>query len=160
MLIYSAGLRVSEVVKLRPEDIDSDRKLIFIKGDKGRKDRYSILSDVVLDTLRQYYKEYRPNKWLFEGEIKEKHITIRTVQRIFESARHKSNIKKDVGIHSLRHSFATHLLESGVDLRYIQELLGHKSSKTTEIYTHVSNKFLGSITSPLDNLNKGGDIRK
>jgi len=160
MLVYSAGLRVSEVVKLKPEDIDSKRKLIFIKGAKGRKDRYSILSDVVLDTLRQYYKEYRPNKWLFEGEIKEKHITIRTVQRIFESARHKSNIKKDVGIHSLRHSFATHLLESGVDLRYIQELLGHKSSKTTEIYTHVSNKFLGSITSPLDNLNKGGDIGK
>ena len=115
-------------------------------------------SNVALNTLRQYYKEYRPNKWLFEGEIKEKHITIRTVQRIFESARHKSNIKKDVGIHSLRHSFATHLLESGVDLRYIQELLGHKSSKTTEIYTHVSKSSIGKIISPLDKIEKeGGD---
>jgi len=152
MLVYSAGLRVSEVVKLKSKDIDSERKLVFVKGAKGRKDRYSILSNVALDTLRQYYKEYKPKKWLFEGEIKERHITIRTAQRIFENACGKANIKKEVGIHSLRHSFATHLLESGVDLRFIQELLGHKSSKTTEIYTHVSNKFLGSITSPLDNL--------
>ncbi|MBA7697731.1 Tyrosine recombinase XerC [subsurface metagenome] len=155
MLVYSAGLRVSEVVKLRPEDIDSKRRLIFIRGAKGRKDRYSILSDVVLDTLRQYYKEYLPKRWLFAGGNKEKHITIRTTQRTFDNACSKANIRKKVGIHSLRHSFATHLLESGVDLRYIQELLGHKSSKTTEIYTHVSNKSLSTITSPLDNLNKG-----
>lgn len=161
MLVYSAGLRVSEVVnpapsrcgvKLKSKDIDSEIKLVFVKGAKGRKDRHSILSNVALDTLRQYYKEYKPKKWLFEGEIKERHITIRTAQRIFENACGKANIKKEVGIHSLRHSFATHFLESGVDLRFIQELLGHKSSKTTEIYTHVSNKFLGSITSPLDNL--------
>jgi len=123
-----------------------------------RKDRYSILSNVILDTLRQYYTEYRPKKWLFEGEIKGRHITIRTAQRIFETACCRANIKKEVGIHSLRHSFATHLLKSGVDLRYIQELLGHKSSKTAEIYTHVSNKSLSSITSPLDNLNEGSNM--
>jgi site-specific recombinase XerD len=158
MLTYSAGLRVSEVVKLKPEDIDSKRKLIFIRAAKGKKDRYSILSKVALYTLRQYYDEYRPKKWLFNGGTKENHITIRTAQRIFENACGKANIRKEVGIHSLRHSFATHLLESGVDLRYIQELLGHKSSKTTEIYTHVSNKSLSSITSPLDSLNKGGSV--
>jgi len=128
MLVYSAGLRVSEVVKLKSKDIDSERKLVFVKGAKGRKDRYTILSDIALDTLRQYYKGYRPKKWLFEGEREERYITIRTVQRVFENACSKANIKKEVGIHSLRHSFATHLLESGVDLRFIQELLGHLSA--------------------------------
>jgi len=157
ILVYSAGLRVSEVVKLKSKDIDSERRLVFVKGAKGRKDRYTILSDIALDTLRQYYKRNRPKKWLFEGEREERYITIRTVQRVFGNARSKANIKKKVGIRSLRHSFATHLLESGVDLRYIQELLGYKSSKTTEIYTHVSNKSLSSITSPLDNMNKGGN---
>jgi site-specific recombinase XerD len=158
MLVYSAGLRVSEVVKLKPRDIDSERKLVFIKGAKGRKDRYTILSDVALDTLRRYYKEHRPNKWLFEGERKESRITVRTVQRIFKNSCEKANIRKEVGIHSLKHSFATHLLESGVDLRYIQELLGHKSSKTTEIYTHVSNKDLSKIKSPLDLIMKNSYI--
>lgn len=153
MLVYSAGLRVSEVVKLRPEDIDSYRKLIFIKGAKGRKDRYTILSDIALKILREYWKKYRPQKWLFEGAIPGKHITVRTVEKILEHACKKAGINKKITVHTLRHSFATHLLESGVDLRYIQELLGHKSSKTTEIYTHVSNKNLRKISSPFDDLN-------
>ncbi len=142
MLIYSAGLRVSEVVKLKPQDIDSQRKLVYIGNAKRRKDRYTLLSEATLETLRIYWEKYKPKKWLFQSQDKEKHITTRTVQRIFSKACEKAGIRKDVSVHSLRHSFATHLLEQGTDLRYIQELLGHKSSKTTEIYTHVSNRDL------------------
>ncbi len=152
MLIYSAGLRVGEVVRLRPEDIDSKRKLIYIKGAKGRKDRYSLLSEVAIETLRDYWKEYQPSKWLFLGPDKERHITVRTVQRIFEKSCKDVRIRKTVSVHSLRHSFATHLLEQGIDLRYIQTLLGHQTSKTTEIYTHVSKKSLENIKSPLDRI--------
>ncbi len=152
MLVYSAGLRVSEVVKLKVENIDNQRRLIHIHGAKGRKDRYTLLSDVALGTLRDYFKKYQPKKWLFPAMNPERHISTRTVQAIFEQAKVKSGITKQVSVHSLRHSFATHLLEGGTDLRYIQELLGHKSSKTTEVYTHVSNKDLGKIKSPLDRL--------
>ena len=109
-----------------------------------------LLSNTALDVLRQYFKEYRPKIWLFPGVTEDKHITERSVQRIFVKAREKAGIKKELSIHFLRHSFATHLLEGGTDLRYIQELLGHKSSKTTEIYTHVSSKNLGLIQNPLD----------
>jgi site-specific recombinase XerD len=132
MLVYSAGLRVSEVVTVKLEDIDTERKLIHIKGAKGRKDRYTMLSDVAMETLREYQEKYKPGNWLFMGIKPEKHISTRTVQAIFEQACEKTGIKKRVSVHSLRHSFATHLVESGVDLRYIQELLGHKSSKTTK----------------------------
>lgn len=152
MLIYSAGLRVSEVVKLKPEDIDTERGLIHIKGAKGRKDRYTILSDTTMETLGLYMNANNPEKWLFPGQKADSHITTRTVQKIFEDTVEQVGIRKGVSVHSLRHSFATHLLESGVDLRYIQELLGHKSSKTTEIYTHVSNKDLSKIKSPLDSI--------
>jgi len=152
MLIYSAGLRVSEVVKLKPEDIDAERRLIRIKGAKGRKDRYTLLSEVALGTLSLYIKSYRPVKWLFPGQQEGRHVTTRTVQKIFDDGVKKAGIIKEVSVHSLRHSFATHLLERGVDLRYIQELLGHKSSKTTEVYTHVSNKDLSKIRSPLDSI--------
>lgn len=152
MLVYSAGLRVSEVVKLRIEDIDSKRKLIHVKGAKGRKDRYRLLSVTTLETLRNYWGKYKPKKWLFQSQDKEKHITTRTVQRIFSNTCGKAETRKEVSVHSLRHSFATHLLEQGTDLRYIQELLGHKSSKTTEIYTHMSNRDLRKIKSPLDNI--------
>ncbi len=155
MLIYSAGLRVSEVVSLKSEDIDEERKLIYIRRAKGRKDRYTILSDVALRMMKIYINEYGQSKWLFPGSDREKHITTRTVEKIFSDACKRANIKKDVTVHSLRHSFATHLLESGTDLRYIQELLGHKSSKTTEIYTHVSSRDIGRIKSPLDNLKIG-----
>lgn len=153
LLVYSAGLRVGEVVRLKPEDIDSDRGLIHVRQGKGRKDRYTILSQTTLEVLRDYFKVYKPVKWLFPGAHPGCHITERAVQKVFEQTCKKAGIKKDVSVHSLRHSFATHLLEGGTDLRYIQELLGHVSSKTTEIYTHVSERDIKRIQSPLDRLN-------
>lgn len=158
MLVYSAGLRVGEVVKLKPADIDSKRMLVFIKGAKGRKDRYTMLSETALKILREYWQQYKSGKWLFEGVRDGRYLSTRTVEKILEHACEKANIRKEISVHTLRHSFATHLLEGGTDLRYIQELLGHKDSKTTEIYTHVSTKSIGKIKSPLDTLNlKGGD---
>ncbi len=150
MITYSAGLRVGEVARLKVEDIGTERKLIHVRGAKGRKDRYTILSDVAIETLNLYLKSYQLKKLLFHGKNENSHLTIRSVEKIFDNAVKSAGVTKDVSIHSLRHSFATHLLESGVDLRYIQELLGHKSSKTTEIYTHFSNKDLSRIQSPLD----------
>ncbi len=159
MLVYASGLRVSEVVKLKVSDIDSDRMLLNIKGAKGRKDRCTMLSHTALETLDEYLEKYKPVKWLFEGAREGRYLSIRTAQAVFEQAKDKAEIKKDISIHGLRHSFATHALENGTDLRYIQELLGHKSSKTTEIYTHVSTRDIGRIRSPLDNLDlkKGGE---
>lgn len=149
-LTYSAGLRVSEVVRLTFDDLHPDRKLIRIKQGKGKKDRYTLLSDTALVVLNEYITCYNPQKWLFTGEDPETHLSERTVQVIFKNTLVKAGINRELSVHSLRHSFATHLLESGTDLRYIQELLGHKSSKTTEIYTHVSNKDLSRIQNPLD----------
>lgn len=151
-LVYSAGLRVGEVVRLKPEDIESTRMLIKVNKGKGGKDRYTLLSHIALDQLRKYYKLYKPEEWLFAGSKLGDHLTERSVQRIFENSKAKSKIRKDASVHTLRHSFATHLLESGVDLRYIQELLGHASTKTTEIYTHVTQKNISEILSPLDKL--------
>ncbi|SDK10969.1 site-specific tyrosine recombinase/integron integrase [Natronincola ferrireducens] len=153
-LIYSAGLRVGEVVRLKVDDIDSDRMLIHVRQGKGRRDRYTILSEVALGMLRKYAMVEKPKGWLFPGGKDNCFLTERSVQKIFATACKKSSIKKDVSVHSLRHSFATHLLESGTDLRYIQELLGHSSSKTTEIYTHVTEANLSKIKSPLDRLMK------
>ena len=152
LLTYSAGLRLGEVVRLRVEDIDSERHLIHVRQGKGRKDRYTVLSQVAWEALRAYMQEYQPQKWLFPGARPERHLHERSVQKVFERAREKVGIHKDASVHTLRYSFATHLLESGTDLRYIQELLGHKSSKTTEIYTHVSERDIGRIQSPLDSL--------
>jgi len=152
LLTYSAGLRVSEVVRLRINDIDSDRMLIHIRQGKGRKDRYTMLSKVALEMLRKYVYVFKPKDWLFPGGKDKGYLTERSVQKIFIAACNKANIMKKVTFHSLRHSFATHLLESGTDLRYIQELLGHSSSKTTEIYTHVTHANLSKIKSPLDRL--------
>ena len=149
-LAYSAGLRVSEVAAMAIKDIDSKRMLIHVRQGKGKKDRYTLLSKNTLLLLRRYVQLYRPKEWLFEGAEPTKHITIRTVQRVFEVACDKAAIKKDVSIHTLRHSFATHLLEGGTDIRYIQQLLGHTDTKTTMIYTHVSNLYLGGIHSPMD----------
>lgn len=151
-VIYSAGLRVSEVVKLKMDDIDSNRMLIRVIQGKGRKDRYTILSNSCLKQIKKYYELYQPKDWLFPGMKEGRHLTARSVQRIFKKACRKANIKKKVSVHTLRHSFATHLLEKGTDLRYIQKLLGHKSSTTTEIYTHVSKRDIANIESPLDNL--------
>lgn len=150
MLIYSAGLRVGEAVRLKVTDIDSKRKLIHIRSAKGKKDRYTLLSEFILEQLREYYKKYKPKEFLFEGGNGRIHLAERSIQNVFQRAVAASGIKKKVTVHTLRHSFATHLLESGTDLRYIQELLGHSSSKTTEIYTHVSKRAIENITNPLD----------
>ncbi len=152
LIVYSSGLRVGEVVRLRIADVDSKRMLIHVRDAKGRKDRFTMLTKQALVYLRSYFKAFRPEIWLFPGDKEEDHLSERTAQRIFENARQKSGIMKKVSIHSLRHSFATHLLEEGTDLRYIQELLGHSSSKTTEIYTHVSKRDITKIQSPLDRL--------
>ncbi len=154
MLIYSAGLRVGEVVRIRISDVDEQRGLIHLHKAKGAKDRYTILSTSFLGTLAEYLREYRPKEFLFEGQGVRRHYSERSVQHIFERAANAAGILKQVSVHTLRHSFATHLLEAGTDLRYIQELLGHSNSKTTEIYTHVSKKSLGKITSPLDRVLK------
>jgi site-specific recombinase XerD len=151
-LIYSSGLRVGEVTRLKIEDIDSTRMLVRVKQGKGKKDRYTLLSEIALSQLRRYYMLYKPEIWLFPGGKEGAHITERTVQRVFEDACAKAKILKKATVHTLRHSFATHLLEGGTDLRYIQELLGHASSKTTEIYTHVTEKSIAKIQSPLDRL--------
>ncbi len=151
-LIYSCGLRRSELLHLKPADIDSKRKLVIIRQGKGRKDRITPLSEKILELLRHYYKLHKPQVWLFEGQQKGKKYSEKSLENVFKQALVKANIKRPVTLHWLRHSYATHLLEAGTDLRYIQELLGHKSSKTTEIYTHVSTKNLQNITSPFDTL--------
>jgi len=151
-LIYSGGLRISEAVNMKVGDIDSTQNLIVIKGAKGKKDRTTLLSQTLLEMLRKYYSVFKPKEYLFEGETGGQY-SIKSIQNIFNKALAASGIKKNATVHSLRHSFATHLLERGTDLRYIQELLGHESSKTTEIYTHVTKKAMDKIVSPLDNLN-------
>ncbi len=150
MLTYSAGLRVGEVVRIRISDVDEHRKLIHLHKAKGNKDRYTVLSTAFMGTLADYLRDYRPREFLFEGQNGRRHYSERSVQHIFERAANDAGITKTVSVHTLRHSFATHLLEGGTDLRYIQEILGHSSSKTTEIYTHVSKKSIGKIVSPLD----------
>ncbi len=151
-MIYSAGLRRNELINLKPTDILSDRKQVFIRSAKGKKDRYSLLSTHLLDELRQYYKEYGPKIWLFEGQKPGTQYSATSIRKILLKASRTAKIYKRVTPHMLRHSFATHLLEQGVDMRYIQILLGHESSKTTEIYTHVSTTQLERIKNPLDGL--------
>lgn len=151
MLIYSAGLRLSEVVNLRIQDINSSQMRIFIKGGKGKKDRHVGLSEKVLHKLRAYYRLYRPQDWLFEGQYGGQYGK-RSVQQLFQKAKLKSKVNPYATVHTLRHSYATHLLDRGVNLRYIQELLGHSNSKTTEIYTHISSIGKLQIKSPLDQL--------
>ncbi|WP_430401164.1 site-specific tyrosine recombinase/integron integrase [Flavobacterium sp.] len=151
-LIYSCGLRRSELLHLKPSDIDSKRNLVLIKQAKGKKDRIVPLSPKILEHLRAYYLAYKPAKWLFEGHNKGEQYSEQSLQSVLKQALKKARINKPVTLHWLRHSYATHLLESGTDLRYIQELLGHNSSKTTEIYTHVSTQNLQKIKSPFDDL--------
>lgn len=152
MLAYSCGLRVSEVATMPIKNIDSERMVVIVHQGKGRKDRITLLSEKMLEQLRTYYKEYRPKEWLFENPAKDGPISIRTMQQVFRNSAAKADVRKEATFHSLRHSFATHLLENGTDLRFIQELLGHSSSRTTEIYTHVSRASLNRITNPLDQL--------
>ena len=154
MLAYSAGLRLGELINVKVKDIDSERMQIRIEQGKGKKDRYSLLSPRFLEILRNYYSKYKPKEWLFESTTGGQY-SARSIQLIMQDAVKKAGIKKKVSVHTLRHSFATHLLENGTDLRYIQSLLGHGSSKTTEIYTHVTTKGFDQIKSPLDNLDLG-----
>ncbi|HEY0031545.1 MAG TPA: site-specific tyrosine recombinase/integron integrase [Bacteroidia bacterium] len=151
-LIYSAGLRRSELLKMQLDDIDSNRMQLRIRQSKGGKDRIAPLSETVLQLLRQYYVSYKPKKYVFEGQ-KGLQYNERSLALVLKKGCELAGIKKQVNLHMLRHSYATHLLEGGTDLRYIQTLLGHKSSKTTEIYTHVSQKSINKIVSPLDKLN-------
>lgn len=151
-LIYSCGLRCGELLALQPVHIDSIRNIVLLKNAKGKKDRIVPLSSKILEMLRDYYKVYKPKTYLFEGQIKGQPYDDRSLQQVLKQSVKKAGITKPVTLHWLRHSYATHLLESGTDLRYIQELLGHNSSKTTEIYTHVSTKSIQQIKSPFDSL--------
>ncbi len=149
---YASGLRISEVRMLTPIDIDSDRMQICIRNGKGRKDRFTILSIRTLGVLRDYYQKFRPKKYLFEGYIAGEPISHRTIQKVFSTAVVKAGITKAVSFHSLRHSFATHLLEQGTNLRMIQQLLGHNSLRTTSVYLHLSCFDPKDVSSPFDNL--------
>ena len=151
-MIYSCGLRCGELLALKPTHIDSKRNIVLLQNAKGKKDRIVPLSPRILELLREYYKSYKPTVFLFEGQAKGTPYDPRSLQIVLKHALYKSGIEKPVTLHWLRHSYATHLMENGTDLRYIQELLGHNSSKTTEIYTHVSTKNLQQIRSPFDDL--------
>jgi integrase/recombinase XerD len=151
-LIYSCGLRRGELLNLTLNDIDSKRGLIVIRKAKGRKDRITPLSNKILELLREYYIAYKPTHWLFEGQNKNEQYEGSSLSSVLKQALEKSKITKPVSLHWLRHSYATHLLENGTDLRYIQEILGHSRSTTTEIYTHVSNNSIQKVISPFDSL--------
>jgi integrase/recombinase XerD len=152
MTIYSAGLRINEATHLQLTDIDSKRMTIRVRQGKGNKDRYTLLSRVLLDELRLYWQRDKPSPWLFPGERVNKPIHDTSIQKAFQQARKRSGIRKQVTVHTLRHSFATHLLEQGVDLFTIKELLGHKSIRTTLIYLHLHNPAKRTIENPLDQL--------
>ena len=151
-LIYACGLRRSELLNLTLKDILSNRNLLFIQQSKGKKDRVVPIGNKLIEMLRDYYKAFKPKTWLFEGQMPGEKYSERSIQLVLNQAVTKAKINKPVSLHWLRHSYATHLLENGTDLRYIQELLGHSSSRTTEIYTHVSTKNLQQIRSPFDDL--------
>ncbi|HAL56101.1 MAG TPA: integrase [Bacteroidetes bacterium] len=152
MVGYSGGLRVGEVVRLKDGEIDSERRLIFVRGGKGAKDRYTLLGEATLEVLQNYWRMHGKGKWLFPGQRAGEHLSERSAEAIFETALRAAGISKSASFHSLRHAFATHLLEAGVDIRYIQELLGHSSLKTTEIYLHVTQKQVRQIRSPIDQM--------
>ncbi len=152
MALYSAGLRVSEALRLKAPDIDSERMMIRVHQGKGSKDRYVMLSEKLLATLRRYWREYRPEPWLFPGQDPSCHLTRDSVGQFFDRARKRAGIHKKASPHTLRHSFATHLLERGVNIRVIQRLLGHRSLRSTEIYTHVAETYIRDTISPLDDL--------
>ena len=152
MVLYSAGLRISEALRLKAPDIDSQRMMIRVHQGKGRKDRYVMLSEKLLQTLRRYWLLDRPEPWLFPGQHASRPLTSSSAQQFFERARKRAGIHKKASPHTLRHSFATHLLERGVNIRVIQRLLGHRSLRSTEIYTHVAETFVRDTRSPLDDL--------
>ena len=150
MTIYGAGLRIGEVTRLKVSDIDSGRMLIRVNEGKGLKDRYTLLGERNLEMLRGYWKVYRPLEWLFPGRNASSPVSISAIQRMFKTSLERAGIKKRASVHTLRHCFATHLLESGTDLYYIQRLLGHKSPGTTSVYLHITGREIGKIKSPID----------
>ena len=150
MMTYSSGLRASETARLKLTDIDSKRMTVKVNDGKGGKDRYSILSKTTLEHLRQYWRKYRPTEWLFEGQKKDEHITVHSIQLMFYAAKKRAGITKPVSVHTLRHSFATHLIEAGTSLHHVQLLLGHRYPTTTTVYLHVSRLNLSQVISPLD----------
>jgi site-specific recombinase XerD len=154
MMTYASGLRASETARLRLTDIDSKRMMVRVRQGKGGKDRYSILSQRTLELLRQYWHHYRPREWLFEGANKEDHISTHSIQLLFYAARKRAGITKPASVHTLRHSFATHLIEAGTSLHHVQMLLGHRSPVTTTVYLHVSRLNLAQVVSPLDRTDK------
>jgi integrase/recombinase XerD len=152
MITYSAGLRISETACLKVSDIDSKRMMVRVQQGKGGKDRYTILSQTALECLRQYWRQYRPKDWLFEGQKEGTHICISSIRQIFLEAKERAGITKPISPHTLRHSFATHLIEAGTSLHHVQLLLGHRSPTTTTVYLHVSRMNLAQVTSPLDSI--------
>jgi site-specific recombinase XerD len=154
MMTYASGLRVSETASLKLTDIDSKRMMVRVRQGKGGKDRYSILSQRALEQLRQYWYKYRPREWLFEGAKKNDPITTHSIQLMFYAARKRAGITKPASVHTLRHSFATHLIEAGTSLHHVQRLLGHRSPTTTTVYLHVSRLNLAQVISPLDQTDK------
>jgi len=150
MITYSSGLRISEATRLKITDIDSKRMMVWVQQGKGGKDRYTILSQTALECLRQYWREYHPKEWLFEGQKEGTHIGISSIRQIFLDAKKRVGITKSASPHTLRHSFATHLIEAGTSLHHVQLLLGHRSPTTTTVYLHVSRINLAQVTSPLD----------
>ena len=151
-LIYSSGMRCGELINLKIKDIDSQRMVVFIQGAKGKKDRYVPLSETALVLTRDYYRAFRPKEYLFNGEGSLQYSAT-SLRKVFHKARKKAGITKQANLHTLRHSYATHLLEGGINLRYIQEILGHNSPKTTQIYTHVSSEESRKVVSPLEKIN-------
>jgi len=149
-ITYTAGLRIAETARLKVTDIDSKRMMVWVQQGKGGKDRYTILSRTALECLRQYWREYHPKEWLFEGQKEGTHIGISSIRQIFLDAKKRAGITKPASPHTLRHSFATHLIEAGTSLHHVQLLLGHRSPTTTTVYLHVSRLNLSQVTSPLD----------
>ena len=144
-LLYTTGLRMGELVKLKPSDIDSERMVVRVRQGKGKKDRYTILTKPMLVQLRDYWKDYHPKTYLFEGMIPGHHISRRTVQQVFQNSRKRARIKRQVGVHVLRHCFATHLLDAGVDMLIIKSMMGHSNLSTTARYIHVQSKRLENV---------------
>lgn len=150
MVTYSSGLRISETARLRVTDIDGKRMMVRVRQGKGGKDRYSVLSQRALECLRLYWRRYRPGEWLFEGQREGTHITVSAIRQVFLEAKKRAGITKPASVHTLRHSFATHLIEAGTSLHHVQLLLGHRSPPTTTVYLHVSRPNLAQVSSPID----------
>jgi len=153
-LTYCSGLRISEVACPKITDIDSKRMMLHIRQGKGGKDRYTILSQTALECLREYWRQYHPKEWLFEGQNEDTYLCLTSIRQIFLAAKKRAGIAKPASPHTLRHSFATHLIEAGTSLHHVQLLLGHRSPTTTTVYLHVSRLNLAQVTSPLDNIPK------